>query len=616
MTIMQTITRAGVALAAIGSAIALSALDRAASSVSVEASQPTLPIVPPIRQVDIATDVTDPSNLGDTEPSIAVNPVNPLEISVVAFSGGWTSTRGAPVWRSTDGGNTWTRQTIIGRPSAGVDGPHDQKITYDNLGNFHLVELGTDAGGSLLDYVYRPVAGTPTSGASFGWDQPHLDIAQNNTRGCLGNVFAPWLNTNGARARSNVSTSTNAGISMTDRAMGNNAAFANRTTRIAIGSGGEVYVVYKTREGSAGGMFENAHFRVSRSDDCGATWDANGAGAVSVHGASMAQTFFTNDWGNAAKGKVARARSSDAWIAAHPSAADVYVAYVSRDASNFGQIFVARSTDRGVTWTTHRVTNDRFHSAFPEIAVTANGTVGVLYIDFDDSGSATVFRHHFARSFDHGASWFDHVLQSMDPAGINNADSGYLWGDYEGLTASGNQFYGVYTGEGTGRSTRQLDPIFFTASGVQGFAPGCVTARRCVLGSMKPGLFSVKCTDLPCIVIDPIPKNCLAKFTCPGCPARGLCPPWYHIEIKPELKNAVITLHEPDGTPAQYWQRETSKGTMISFRPQARYFRDGKLGEYFFAINMGSSVELNREYSFEMSLRAGPFSDKQSDARR
>lgn len=42
-----------------------------------------------IQLVDIATDATDPYDSSDTEPSIAVNPTNPNEISVVAFSGAW-----------------------------------------------------------------------------------------------------------------------------------------------------------------------------------------------------------------------------------------------------------------------------------------------------------------------------------------------------------------------------------------------------------------------------------------------------------------------------------------------------------------------------------------------
>ena len=258
---------------------------------------------------------------------------------------------------------------------------------------------------------------------------------------------------------------------MTDVAAGDNSAFPNRTTRIALAPDGKAYIVYKTREGAVGGGFENAHFRVSRSDDCGATWDALGAGGISVHGADAVQTFFTTTFGNPAKGKVARARSSDAWIAVSSVTANVYVAYVSRDDSTFGQIYVALSTDQGATWTSTRVTDGSHHSAYPEIAVADNETLGVLYIDYDDSGPNTIFRHHFARSFDGGATWTDEILQSMNPATLAGAANGFLWGDYEGLTALGNTFYGVFTGESTGRSTAQLDPIFFTETAEADSAP-------------------------------------------------------------------------------------------------------------------------------------------------
>ena len=49
----------------------------------------------------------------------------------------------------------------------------------------------------------------------------------------------------------------------------------------------------------------------------------------------------------------------------------------------------------------------------------------------------------------------------MDPGPLDNAASGFLWGDYEGLTAAGNTFYGVFTGQSIGRRVPQLDPIFF-----------------------------------------------------------------------------------------------------------------------------------------------------------
>jgi hypothetical protein len=419
-----------------------------------------------VRQVNIPTDATDVANSGDTEPSIAVNPVNPLEIVVVAFSGNWSATQSAPVWKSSDGGLTWRRVLQIPQPQAGLVGPNDQKVAFDSAGRLHIAELGT--GATNLNFIYRQTGAADaalTVGASFGDDQPHLDVDQSTTGTCAGRMYSPFLNFGVANERSTVTNSANRGANVTTVGAGNNAAFPNRTSRVAIAPNGRVYLIYKTREGgitAEPNAMENAHFRVTRSDDCGANWNANGAGGVSVHGAGAVQTFFTNQFGVAGR-PVARARSSDAWIAADPGDGDIYAAYVRRDAG-FGQIFVARSTDQGVTWTSTRVTDGTHHSAYPEIAVAANGAIGVLYIDFDDTGTVTNFRHRFARSFDNGATWNGQILQSMNPAGLAGAASGFLWGDYEGLTALGNTFYGVYTGSSTGRTTPQLDPIFFRDS--------------------------------------------------------------------------------------------------------------------------------------------------------
>src|SRR5262249_20666444 len=154
-------------------------------------------------------------------------------------------------------------------------------------------------------------------------------------------------------------------------------------------------------------------------------------------------------------------RQSDAWIAVDPGTGDVYAAYCRRDAAGFGQIYVARSTDKGATWTSTRVTDGTHHAAYPEIAVTETGVVGVLYIDYDDSRRRTLFRQHLAESFDFGGTWNDTLLQSVNPDRSFNARNGFLWGDYEGLTALGDSFYGVFTGESIGRALTQFDPIFF-----------------------------------------------------------------------------------------------------------------------------------------------------------
>jgi hypothetical protein len=403
-----------------------------------------------------------PSSIAHTEPSIAVNPLNPQQIAVVAFSGNWGASTNAPVWKSDDGGNTWRRVPQLPQPVSGQSGPNDQKIAFDRNGTLYVAELAVDSLNNVFDYIYRQ-NGAPDAvmavGAVFGDDQPHLDIDKTFGSGCLDRLYSPWLNTALGNAQSHVETSTNFGVAVADAAVGDNSSFPNRTTRIALAPDGKAYVVYKTREGSAGADFENVHFNVKRSDDCGATWNALGATGSSISGATQIQSYFTNSFG--AGTTTSRARSSDAWIAVDPATGDVYVSYVSKDASGFAQIYIARSSNQGTSWTSTRVTDGTHNSAFPEVAVTHHGTIGVLYIDYDTSGGTTTYRHRFARSNNLGSSWSDQILQSMNPTGFPNLNNGFIWGDYEGLTAVGSTFYGVFTGQSIGRPTPQLDPIFF-----------------------------------------------------------------------------------------------------------------------------------------------------------
>jgi len=134
------------------------------------------------RRVNIATDATDTLNSGDTEPSIAVNPTNPNEVVVVSFSGNWTPTQMAPVWKSSDGGLTWRRVPQIPQPQAGLSGPGDQKVAFDSSGRLHVAELGVNSSSANFDFIFRQTGAADaalTAGASFGDDQPHLDVDQS-----------------------------------------------------------------------------------------------------------------------------------------------------------------------------------------------------------------------------------------------------------------------------------------------------------------------------------------------------------------------------------------------------------------------------------------------------
>src|SRR6266849_1694118 len=63
----------------------------------------------------------------DSEPTIAVNPANPLQIAASAFTPDPSHGPRAPIYISTDGGNTWTLNSIV--PSTVADGSATGDIT-------------------------------------------------------------------------------------------------------------------------------------------------------------------------------------------------------------------------------------------------------------------------------------------------------------------------------------------------------------------------------------------------------------------------------------------------------------------------------------------------------
>ena len=456
-------------------------------------------VAPAQTLVDIATNATDPSNLADSEPSIAVNPTNPQQIAVVTFSEGWTfgGTRG-PMWVSNDGGTTWSKNFVLTAPAAGSGGPGDQKLSYSAAGTLYVAELGLGVAVPRC-FIYRPSGPNWIPGAAYGDDQPMME-SSGGTR------LSPWLNFGVSPEQSTSERTPDDGVTVAQVGIGS-TAFPNRTTRIAVDPTGAVYVIYKTRQGVSG-QFETATFRVVRSTDAGVTWNTPG---VAVHPGTV-QTWFTNFWGNAKNGgKIGRARSSDGWIAVNPTTGAIWVVYCNRDASTFGQIYAATSTDGGNTWSSPvRVTDGTHNSAYPEVAVAANGTVGVMYIDYDDSGAQTVYTHRLARSFNNGAMWNRTSLQSLTTQALSNGVSGFLWGDYEGLTAVGNTFLGVFTGQSIGRAVVQFDPIFYRVSAVPPVAiqvPAPPSFEPSCLGDKQPGTLKVCNTGAADLVITSITSS-------------------------------------------------------------------------------------------------------------
>ena len=167
---------------------------------------------------------------------------------------------------------------------------------------------------------------------------------------------------------------------------------------IARNAAGDLYVVW---EDGRNGETANRDIFFSRSTDDGTTWSADARVNRDPYGASV----------NQQSPALVYDRANDT----------IYVAWQDERNGDF-DIWLARSTDGGVTWTeplSNPVNDDTVHAVQvnPSLAVDEAGT---LYIVWQDrrNGSDDIY---FAASADGGDTWTDNILVTDHPAATMQA---------------------------------------------------------------------------------------------------------------------------------------------------------------------------------------------------
>jgi hypothetical protein len=202
------------------------------------------------------------------------------------------------------------------------------------------------------------------------------------------------------------------------------------------------------------------------------------------------------------------------------------------------------------------------------------GTNWILLTDpvnSDSSGIPHVPRPQFAH--------FDH-LGTFVPSGPTTAENVHV---YIGTK-----------GRGVWRFTIQVPQPMVVAA--------CKDMAACSRAIPEPDRLILECTDAPCAFIDPLPKNCLVKFACPGC-EDGLCPPVYHVAfdgLDPRLWD--VQLYTGEGKPVDMELQETDTGVVLSFQPSEELYLDGLIGDYFLAFRMTPEAKAGT-YEFDAYLR-------------
>ncbi|MSU59830.1 MAG: choice-of-anchor D domain-containing protein [Pedosphaera sp.] len=355
----------------------------------------------------------------------------------------------------------------------------------------------TQPGATVTPGVRTPVQplppAPPTTFTRVLTDQPWLLVNRDPTVAAQDNVFVAYddfLGAPGPDMRVSVSLGVTPPNFLVagDKLTGNGNRFGiNPGHRLATDPrNGTVYDLWQSTLGAgvgpgAGGS-KNIDFKLNRSTDGGTTWTLNGnATGIIVANANSTQPNKFGDV-NALLGGALHA-------AVNPANGDVYYVYGRRfnlvlpwfGSMPFERLAIRRLTANvagGLDIGAESFVTGFVDAAIPSVAVTTEGTVGVLYYTLEGTEvkagkTYPIFTAHLAFSRNQGGTFTDIPLCKFRSAAEDNgAPDQRVLGDYMQLKAVGRTFYGAFTANGAtlgrpkvmGEPIQNHDPVFFRVS--------------------------------------------------------------------------------------------------------------------------------------------------------
>ena len=399
----------------------------------------------------------------DSEPNLAVNPANPKQIAGSAFTPDPMGGPNAPIYVSTDGGDSWSLNSIV--PSAGGIGTGDITLRFAGTSNRFFTSIldgGTGAFEVHRSANFTSAAVMSTLETRGNEDQPYVQAATVMGGADAGKdrvyIGVNDFNASGGKTAT-VEQTLDAGVGAPSFS---SVRLERRTTlgqngpqvRPAVHGDGTVYAAFYRWIASSGSfpantlVITNAEAIVVRDDHWGSGATPYAAlldPSDSLPGRRVATglSFPFNQTGVAAKGQ--ERWGGDISIAVDPrTSSTVYFAFTNQVSSTY-TINVVRSTDRGATWSGTLLTASNAKN--PALAVNSLGTVALVYQQFTGSGATQRWETHYRESTD-GVTWSDTLLCSTLSQAPTRTFSPYL-GDYIHLMAVGKDFHGIFSAANT-----------------------------------------------------------------------------------------------------------------------------------------------------------------------
>jgi hypothetical protein len=399
----------------------------------------------------------------DSEPNIAVNPRNPLQIAGSAFTRDPANGPNAPIFVSSDGGNTWTLNTIVpSQPNESwMPGTSDITLRFSTNSNYLYAGI-LQWPGSLQLRVLRTddfTAATPmTVLVSRGSvDQPYVEAAtvmagpaigkdrvyvgNNDFAAPSGRTATVEVSLDGAGAAPPAPSNFNSRRIDVRATTGQDAA----CIRPAVHFDGTIYVAF------IGGRAGGEDVVVVRDDawaDSATPFQALVEPAAPAGDGQVGKRIVTgvNAWFGGLLGQE-RVGGSQLSIAVDPrDSGTVYVAWAEQIGSTW-TLRVQRSTDRGQNWSgdLHTVAN----ATNPALAVNSRGVVGFLYQRLTGTAPNDHWETHLELSSDDWATAATDIVLANVPASTPTSVFNPYIGDYDHLLALGKDFYGIFSANNT-----------------------------------------------------------------------------------------------------------------------------------------------------------------------
>lgn len=413
----------------------------------------------PAAEVDVAVDPTDPMTLVAGSKDFTLDQAPPCSEHNV-----WSG-----VYRSTDGGRTWTHDLLPGHPGddrrtplSAYDCGSDPVLAFGPNGTAYYAgiyfSMDTEGEGPLLPQL-GVVQGYPIENASLAvtrstdggasWEDPVVLIHRED--GSLidkewmavdqrtGQIYVSYFDSQDGnievmRSDDGARTWTEPVTVVPGGGEDHELAHAHQFAQVGVGPDGTVHLVYWATQESGGvtGIYHTA------STDDGVTWSQ--PREIATY-APVLDLEFTHKY------RIVSAPD----LAIDPSDGSVHVAYPSPATNGVPEwapqnldIYAVTSTDGGSTWTDPtRVNDDLVGPQNEQWMATAevgpDGTLHVTWLDYREDPQGQWAYVYYAHSSDEGASFSENVRVSDVPfdgtGGYHQSGAGTV-GDYMGIAVT------------------------------------------------------------------------------------------------------------------------------------------------------------------------------------